>query len=128
MMSALKIGSEMMDRQEECDQPSYRNRPGPIKDGAISPENEVTLDGEFKKWESSRVALETVHKGIALDVYDEMGRIALVCRIWRCWVSEFLGMQDLKANPNALPIQLITLETEGWERVNNVKEASEPSP
>ena len=45
----------------------------------------------------------------------------------RSEVSEFQALPDLDANANAIAIQHIKLENEGWERDYDVVEPSEPS-
>ena len=47
--------------------------------------------------------------------------------MYRCWVSEFQATADLDANANAVLIQHLKLENEGWERDIDVKEPVEPS-
>jgi len=42
-------------------------------------------------------------------------------------VSEWLALPDLDANANAVAIQHIKLENEGWERDISVTEQKEPS-
>jgi hypothetical protein len=42
-------------------------------------------------------------------------------------VSEFQALPDLDANANAVAIQTLKLENEGWERDLEVGEPSEPS-
>ncbi len=41
-------------------------------------------------------------------------------------MSEFQALPDLDANANAVAIQTIKLENEGWERDYDVTEPSEP--
>ena len=48
-------------------------------------------------------------------------------KVYRCWVSEFQAQADLDANANAVLIQHIKLENEGWERDVEVVEPSEPT-
>ena len=126
-VSALKLGTEMVDHREGGDRLSYRKLPGHTKYGAITLELGVTHDTEFEKWASSQVSLKNTRKDITLEVYDEAGQLALSYRIYRCWVSEFQAMPDLNANANALAIERIKLENEGWERDYDVTEPSEPS-
>ena len=45
-----------------------------------------------------------------------------------CWVSEFQALPDLDANANAVAIEHIKLENEGWERDLDVTEPTEPIP
>jgi phage tail-like protein len=123
-VSALKLGTEMVDHREGGDSSSYRKLPGRTKYGAITLERGVTHDTEFEKWASFQVSLENTRKDITLEVYDEAGQLALAYRIYRCWVSEFQAMPDLDANANSLAIQRIKLENEGWERDEDVTEPS----
>lgn len=44
--------------------------------------------------------------------------------IFRCWVSEYQALPDL--NANALAVQNIKLENEGWEHDESVTEPREP--
>jgi phage tail-like protein len=48
-------------------------------------------------------------------------------KIHNCWVSEFQAMADLDANANAVLIQSLKLENEGWEGDYDVPEEMEPS-
>ena len=47
--------------------------------------------------------------------------------LYRCWISEYEVVPDLDANADAVAIEHITLENEGWERDQSVKEPVEPS-
>jgi phage tail-like protein len=46
--------------------------------------------------------------------------------LFRCWVSEYQAMAELDANANAVLIQSITLQLEGWQRDEAVTEPMEP--
>ena len=54
------------------------------------------------------------------------GQLALAYKVFRCWVSDFQALPDLDANANAVAIQTLKLENEGWERDYDVVEPSEP--
>ena len=47
--------------------------------------------------------------------------------MFRCWVSEFAALPDMDANANAVAIQTLKLENEGWARDEAVVEPTEPS-
>jgi len=74
----------------------------------------------------AEVSLQNFRKDIILEVYNETGQLAIAYKIYRCWVSEFQAMPDLDANANAVAIQHIKLENEGWERDESVPEPQEP--
>ena len=61
------------------------------------------------------------------SVTNEAGQLVITYKIFRCWVSEFQSMADLDANANAVLIQHIKLENEGWERDYEVPEPTEPT-
>ena len=50
---------------------------------------------------------------------------ALSYRVFRAWVSEYQALPELDANANAVAIQSIKLENEGWERDYDVIEPGE---
>ncbi len=104
---------------------------------AITLERGVTHDPEFEKWANkvwqfgaglgAEVSLKDFRKDMLLDVYNEAGQLAMTYKVFRCWVSEFQALPDLDANANAVAIQHIKLENEGWERDVAVPEPAEPS-
>jgi phage tail-like protein len=73
------------------------------------------------------VSLKEFRKDLILEVYNEAGQLVLAYKIFRCWVSEFQALPDLDANANAVAIQTLKLENEGWERDYDVTEPAEPS-
>jgi phage tail-like protein len=97
----------------------------------------VTHDTEFEKWANkvwnygsglgAETSLKDFRKDIVIETYNEAGQLALAYKIYRCWVSEFQATADLDANANAVLIQTIKLENEGWERDLDVVEPAEPS-
>jgi phage tail-like protein len=72
------------------------------------------------------VSLKDFRKDVILEVYNETGQLVLAYKIYRCWVSEYQAVPDLDANANAIAIQTLKLENEGWERDPEVSEPTEP--
>ena len=72
------------------------------------------------------MSLKDFRKDVILEVYNETGQVVLAYKIYRCWVSEFQALPDLDANANAVAIQTLKLENEGWERDPDVAEPTEP--
>jgi len=75
----------------------------------------------------SQVSLANFRKHIYLELYNEAGQLVIAYKIYRCWVSEYQAMPDLDANANAIAIEHIKLENEGWERDTSVTEPKEPT-
>ena len=86
-----------------------------------------TRSGTSARASVRRSSLADFRKDIVIDVYNEAGQLALSYRVFRCWVSEYQALPDLDANANAVAIQTIKLENEGWERDYDVTEPSEPT-
>ena len=135
-VGALKRTTEIVEHREGGDPSTSRKSPGRSKFEALQLERGITHDTEFEKWANkvwnfgsglgAEVSLKDFRKDIILEIYNEAGQLALAYKIYRCWVSEFQAMPDLDANANAVAIQHIKLENEGWERDYDVVEPSEP--
>jgi phage tail-like protein len=135
-VSPLKRSTEVVEHREGGDPSSSRKSPGRTKYEAITLERGVTHDTEFEKWANKvwnfgaglglEVSLKDFRKDIIVEVYNEAGQLALAYKVFRCWVSEFQALPDLDANANAVAIQQLKLENEGWERDVAVTEPAEP--
>ncbi len=133
----LKRATEVVKHREGGDPSSSRKSPGRTEYDPISLERGVTHDKEFEQWANkvwnfgsglgAEVSLKDFRKDIIIEVYNEAGQLAIAYRVFRCWVSEYQSLPDLDANANAVAIQSIKLEHEGWERDFDVAEPSEPS-
>lgn len=136
-VGALKRSTELVEHREGGDPSSSRKSPGRTKYEAISLERGITHDPEFERWANkvwnygsglgSEVSLKDFRKDIIIELYNEAGQMAIAYKVYRCWVSEFQALPDLDANANAVAIESLKLENEGWERDYDVTEPSEPS-
>ena len=136
-IGVLKRTTEVVKHREGGDPSSSRKSPGRTEYDAITLERGVTHDKEFEQWANKvwdfgsglgrEVSLKDFRKDIIIEVYNEAGQLALAYKVFRCWVSEFQAEADLDANANAVLIQNIKLENEGWQRDTAVTEPSEPS-
>jgi phage tail-like protein len=136
-VSALKRTTEVVKHRDGGDPSSTRKSPGRTEFEAITLDRGVTHDTEFEKWANkvwnfgsglgSEVSLKDFRKDLIIEMYNEAGQLAVAYKVFRCWVSEFQAMADLDANANAVLIQHIKLENEGWERDYDVAEPTEPT-
>ena len=136
-VSALRRSTEIVKHREGGDPSTSRKSPGRTEYEAITLERGVTHDLEFETWASkvwqlqaalgSEVSLADFRKDVILDFYNEAGQLAISYHIFRCWVSEYQALPDLDANANAVAIQHIKLENEGWQRDTAVLEPTEPT-
>lgn len=136
-VGGLKRTTEVVKHREGGDPSSTRKSPGRTEYEAVTLERGVTHDTEFEEWANkvwnygsglgAETSLKDFRKDITIEVYNEAGQLAFAYNLFRCWVSEYQAMADLDANANAILIQHIKLENEGWERDSNVPEPQEPS-
>ena len=136
-VGALRRTTEMVEHREGGDPSTGRKAPGRTTYEAITLERGVTHDTEFEKWankvwnfgagDGSEVSLADFRKDILIDFFNEAGQKVLSYKVYRCWVSEYQALPELDANANAVAIQTLKLENEGWERDLDVVEPAEPT-
>jgi len=136
-MSALKRTTEAVKHREGGDPSSSRKSPGKTEYEAITLERGVTHDPEFEQWANKvwnygaglglESSLKDFRKDVILELYNEAGQLAISYHVYRCWVSEFQAMPELDANANAVAIQTLKLENEGWARDLGVPEPVQPT-
>ncbi len=136
-VSPLKRTTEVVKHRDGGDPSSSRKSPGRTEYDAITLERGVTHDKEFEQWANkvwslgaglgAEVSLKDFRKDLIIEVYNEAGQLAFAYKVYRAWVSEYQAQADLDANANAVLIQHIKLENEGWERDNEVPEPTEPT-
>jgi phage tail-like protein len=135
-VGALKRTTEVVEHREGGDPSTSRKSPGRSKYEAITLERGVTHDVDFEAWANkvwnfgagfgSEASLADFRKDINLDVFNEAGQKVISYKVYRCWVSEYQALPDLDANANAIAIQTIKLENEGWERDVDFSPPEEP--
>jgi phage tail-like protein len=142
-VTALKRTTEVIEFREGGNASNVRKTPGRTKYEPITLERGVTHDKEFEEWANKawdygnaqagedqrqqEVSLADFRKDITIEVRNEAGQKVMAYTVHRCWVSEFQAMADLDANANAILIQTLKLENEGWTPDPAVTEPTEPS-
>jgi phage tail-like protein len=140
-VGALKRTTEVVTHREGNDASTPRHSPGQTKYDPIMLERGVTHDKAFEQWANKvwnygswkadgtgeEVSLKDFRKDIYIELMNETGQVAIAYKVFRCWVSEFQAMPELDGNANAIAIQHIQLQNEGWERDYTVGEPTEVS-
>jgi len=138
-VSALTRTTEVVKHRSGGDPSTVRKSIGQTDWGAITLERGVTHDTNFEKWANkvwdypnsaklgTEVSLSDFRKDIVIDMYNEAGQKVISYKVYRCWPSEFTAIPELDAMGNAVAIQSLVLQTEGWERDQSVQEPQEPS-
>ena len=133
----LQRTTEVVTHRTGGDPSTSRKSPGRTEYAAITLERGVTHDVDFEQWANkvwnygvglgSEVSLLDFRKDVIIEFYNEAGQLAISYKVYRCWVSEWQALPDLDANANAIAIEHIKLENEGWERDTSVTEPQEPT-
>lgn len=131
--SALKKTTEMVEFREGGDPSTTHKLPGKTKYDAVTLTAGVTHDPTFEDWANlvnnfqgdAAASLKNFRKDIIIDVFNENSQKVLSYKVFRCWVAEYQALPELDASANAVMIQTIKLENEGWERDTAVTEPTE---
>jgi len=141
-ISPLERSTEVIKHRDGGDPSTSHKSPGRTEYEAITLERGVTHDLAFQQWANKvqdyrnaqarttdqEVPLDDFRKDVIIDSFNEAGQKVISYHIYRCWVSEYDAVPDLNANANAVTIQHIKLENEGWDRDPATAEPTEPSP
>jgi phage tail-like protein len=107
---------------------------GRTKYEAITLERGLTMDLDFTNWAnmaqvldkgSPSTSLANLRQEVRIDLLNEEGQRVWSYLVHRCWVSEYQALPDLDAGANAIAIEHIKLENEGWERDTTLAEPKE---
>jgi phage tail-like protein len=132
-VSALKRSTEPVLHREGGDPSTQRVSPSTFKFEPITLERGVTHDLEFEAWAGliystdgdMAISMKNFRKDIIIEMLNEMGMVAKAYKVYRCWVSEYQALPELDANANAIAIEHMVLQNEGWERDVDVPEPTE---
>jgi phage tail-like protein len=130
---ALKRSTEPVMHREGGDPSTSRVSPSGWKFDPITLERGLTHDPEFEAWANliyttqgdAAISLKNFRKDIIIEILNEQGRVAKAYKVYRAWVSEYTALPEMDANANAVAIESIVLQNEGWERDEAVAEPQE---
>lgn len=132
-VGALKKTTEVVKHRSGGENSTDHKSCGRTTYDAITLERGVTHDEEFERWAnmvhpySGDAGMDLVNykKDLTLEVMNEKGHVAFRYFLYDCWVSEYTAIPDLDANANAVAIESIKIEMEGWDRDQQTKEPKE---
>ena len=132
-ISALKRSSDPIEYRQGGDA-IIRKGLGRTKYEPITIERGITQDLDFVTWAnyaqvldkgSAGTSLKNLRKEVRIDLLNEAGQPVWRFMVHRCWVSEYQALPDLDAGANAVAIEHIKLENEGWEQDTSLTEPQE---
>ena len=133
-MSALKRKTEPVKWRTAGDPSHERILPGGTSYEPITLEQGLSHDPVFENWANlvnnisgdAAMSLKNFRKDIVINILNLQGTVAISYKVFRAWVSEYQAVPDLDAGTmNAVGIQTVVLQHEGWERDVSVPEPSE---
>jgi phage tail-like protein len=133
-MGALKKKTEAVKWRSAGDPSHERMLPGGTTYEPVILEQGLTHDPVFENWANlvnniqgdPAMSLVAFRKDLVINVLNLQGQVALSYMLYRAWVSDFQALPDFDAGTmNAVGIQTITLQHEGWERDTSVAEPVE---
>ena len=133
-MSVLKKSTEAVKWRSAGDPAHERVMPGGTSYEPVTLEQGLTHDPVFESWANlvnniqgnAAMSLVEYRKDLLINVLNLQGVMAISYKLYRAWVSEFQALPEFDAGTmNAVGIQTITLQHEGWERDTSVSEPAE---
>jgi len=132
-VGALKRTTEVVKHRSGGDNSVDHKSPGRTSYEGITLDRGITHDVTFEEWANKvhqhdgdpLMDLVGYKKELTLEVMNEKGLVALRYFLHACWVSEFTAVPDLDANANAVAIEHLKVELEGWERDTETAEPDE---
>jgi phage tail-like protein len=134
-VGALKRTTTVVPHRSGGENSSDHKSPGRTNYDGLTLERGITHDLEFEAWADrvhpyagdAAMDLANYKKELVLEVLNEKGHVALRYFLHDCWVSEFTAVPALDANANAVAVEMIKLEINGWERDKATQEPDEKS-
>jgi phage tail-like protein len=132
-ITALKRTSDVIEYKEGGNAIILKGL-GRMKYEPITLERGMTQDTDFITWADASQVLDQGHpstslanlrREVRLQLLNEEGQPVHGYIIHRAWVSEFQALPDLDAGANAIALEHIKLENEGWEVDTTIVEIKE---
>ena len=132
-VGGMKRSSEVIEYKEGGN-PVILKGIGRTKYDPITLERGITQDQDFVEWANAsqvldkgapKTSLKNLRREVRIDLLNEEGQPVWRFLVHRCWVSEYQALPDLDAGANAVALEHIKLENEGWEQDTSLAEPLE---
>jgi phage tail-like protein len=123
-VSPLRRTTEVVRHRSGGENSFDHKSPGRTTYEGVTMERGITHDMEFLEWADrvhsyggdASMDLRNYKQDLTLEVMNERGQTVHRYFLYDCWVSEFTAVPDMDANANAVAIETIKVELEGWEK------------
>jgi phage tail-like protein len=122
-VSGLKRSSDVVEYKEGGNA-LIRKGLGRTKYDPITLERGITHDQDFEEWANAAQALDkgaasqslkNLRQDIRVELLNEEAQPVHRWILHQCWVSEYQAVSDLDGGGNAIALEHVKLENEGWE-------------
>lgn len=132
-VSAIKRTTDVIKHREGSDPSHDSKSPGRTTYDPITLERGVTHDPKFEEWartihslgEDAMMDLAGYKRELILEIMNKKGNVVHRYFLHKAWVSEYTALLDLDANVNAIAIERLKIEIEGFEHDPITKEPDE---
>lgn len=139
-VSALSRNVDAADYREGASPFVGRKIPGQVKYDNVTLERGIILDVAFEQWANQvwfyeksgvlgeEVALADFRKTLTIDHCNQAGQVLDRYYVFNCWPSKYAALPELDAGAaNAVALESLTLQNEGWQRDDDYRPAPYPS-
>jgi phage tail-like protein len=132
-VTGLKRSSDVIDYKEGGNAIILKGL-GRTKYEPVTLERGLTQDMDFAQWANAAQVLDqgapstslaNLRREVRIELLNEEGQAVWRFFVHRAWVSEYQALPDLDAGANAIAIEQIKLENEGWEQDKTLAEPKE---
>lgn len=132
-VTGLKRSSDVIDYKEGGNA-IIRKGLGRTKYEAVTIERGLTHDTDFESWANAAQVLDkgapsaslaNLRRDVRIELLNEAGQPVHRYILHNCWVSEFQATTDFDAGGNAVVIEHVKVENEGWEHDLSLAEPKE---
>jgi phage tail-like protein len=134
-VSALKRTTEVVSHRHGGDPNRTFNSPGQSSFEPITLERGVTTNREFEAWANRTYAPIDNELGpngykrtMTVVLLNNQGEPAAKYIVEHAWVSEYTAMAELDASANAVLIESVVVQNEGWHRDTDFTSPELPDP
>ena len=137
-VSALTMSTQVVSWREGGAPQGVRRIPGQTEYGPITLERGITTDVNFEEWANKvwyypntgklgeEVSLKDFRKDITIELMNQAGQVVMSYDVFNCWPSKYTALPELDASSNAVAIETLELQNEGWARDDSITAPAPP--
>jgi len=134
-VGSIKHTTDVIQYRAGTDTLAMKVTPGQTNFQSFTLERGLTADTTFHAWAKKLDPNDTAsgeyetdfRKNVKIMLCDENGNEGASFTLLNCWVSEYKAMPDLDSGDNAIAIESLTVEFEGWHQSDWATNEGDPA-